>query len=79
MYGWRGAREERGAVGDLDDVAEVHHGDAVADVAHHREVVGDEQVGDAELVLQVLRRLITCACTETSSAETGSSQTMSLG
>ena len=45
--------EQRVAVGDFDDVAEVHHGDAVADVAHHRQVVRDEQVGDAELGLQV--------------------------
>ena len=31
---------------------EIHHGDAVADVAHHRKVVRDEQIGDAELALQ---------------------------
>ena len=37
----------------LDDPAEVHHRDPVADVADHREVVGDEEVGQAELVLQV--------------------------
>ncbi len=38
---------------DLDDLAEVHHRDAVADVLHHRQVVGDEQVGQAELLAQV--------------------------
>ena len=41
------------ALGQLDDRAEVHHRDAVADVADHAEVVGDEQVGQAELALQV--------------------------
>ena len=39
----------------LDDLAEVHHRDPVADVPHDRQVVGDEDVGQAELVLQVDR------------------------
>ena len=38
---------------DLDHLAEVHHRDAVADVPHHRQIVGDEQVRQPELVLQV--------------------------
>ena len=46
-------REERARVGELDDLAEIHHRDAVADVLDHREVVGDEQVGEAEFLLQV--------------------------
>jgi hypothetical protein len=37
------AAEQRGLVGQLDDAAEVHHRDAVADVLDHREVVGDEK------------------------------------
>ena len=48
--GVRVARRARTAslgVGDLDDLAEVHHRDPVADVPHHRQVVGDEQVGQA--------------------------------
>ena len=40
-------------VGVLDDPAEIHHGDAVADVLDHRQVVRDEQVRQAELALQV--------------------------
>ena len=43
------------AAGQLHDDAQVHHGHAVADVAHHGEVMGDEQVGQVELVLQLLR------------------------
>ena len=31
----------------LDDAAEIHHGDAVGDVLHHREIVRDEDVGEA--------------------------------
>ena len=35
--------------GHLDDLAEIHHGDVVADVPHDAEIVGDEDVGEAEL------------------------------
>ena len=35
------------------DLAEVEHRDAVGDVAHHREVVRDEQIGEPEALLQV--------------------------
>ena len=41
----------------LDQRAEVHHADPVGDVPDHREVVGDDQVGQAELVLQVLQQV----------------------
>ena len=41
----------------LDHPPEVHHGDAVGDVADHAEVVGDEHVGDAELVAQVRQQV----------------------
>ena len=37
----------------FDDLAEVHHSDPVADVSDDREIVGDEQVGNAQLVLQL--------------------------
>ena len=37
----------------LDDAPEVHHAHAVGDVAHHREVVRDEEVGEPVLALQV--------------------------
>ena len=41
----------------FDDFAEVHDGDAVADVADHAEVVGDEEVGEVVFVLQVLQEV----------------------
>ena len=41
----------------LDDPAEIHHGDPVRDVLHDREVVGDEQVGEPKLALQVLQQV----------------------
>ena len=42
---------------DLDQLAEVHHRHHVAHVAHDRQVVGDEQVAEAELLLQVLEQV----------------------
>ncbi len=45
---------EHGAAGtDLDNLSEVHHRYAVADPFDHRHVVGNEQVGQAERILQI--------------------------
>ena len=41
----------------LDDPAEIHHRDAVGDVLHHREIVRDEDVGEAEPVLQIAQQI----------------------
>jgi hypothetical protein len=41
----------------FDDLAEVHHRDAVGDVAHHRQVVGDEHVADLQLLLQLVEQV----------------------
>ena len=48
---------ERLPVGQLHDLAEVHHGHAVRDVTDHREVVGDEQIGQPELGLEILEQV----------------------
>ena len=45
----------------------------------HGEVVGDEQVGDAGALLDLQEQASTRAWVDRSSAETGSSQTISLG
>ena len=45
------------AVGELDGLAEVHHHHPVGDVAHDVEVVGDEDVREPELFLQVLEQV----------------------
>ncbi len=37
---------------DLDDFAEVHDCDAIAEVTDHGQVVGDEEVGESEVSLQ---------------------------
>ena len=47
-----GSGEQRPLVGELDDLAEVHDRDAVRDVLDHREVVRDEEVGEARAPLE---------------------------
>ena len=42
---------------DLDDAAAAHDGDLVGDVVDHREIVRDEEIGEAELGLQVLQEV----------------------
>ncbi|MBE1608671.1 hypothetical protein HEB94_005519 [Actinopolymorpha pittospori] len=41
--------------GRLHNLPEIHHGHPVAEVLHDGEVVGDEEVGEVELFLQVLQ------------------------
>src|SRR5215217_1141493 len=48
---------EGDAVRHLDDLAEVHDGDAVGDVLDDGEVVGDEEVGQTELLLEVFEEV----------------------
>jgi hypothetical protein len=84
--GYRHRRQQRLGVGvprrvvevgfgaALDQLAEIHHRHPIGDMPHHGEVMGDEDVRHAELFCSRSNRLITCACTDTSSAETGSSQ-----
>ena len=77
--GARRARRSSSRVPDLDDLAEVHHRDAVGDVPDDREVVRDEEIRQRRTRAAALAsRLITCAWIETSSAETGSSSTTQL-
>jgi hypothetical protein len=59
--------------------SQVHDEDVVRDVAHDGEVVRDEEIRDAELRCKSAIRFSTCACTETSSADTGSSATTNAG
>src|SRR5688572_27384547 len=43
--------------GDLDDLPQVHHRDAGRDVAYNGEVVRDEQVREAQLLLKLLEQV----------------------
>ena len=53
----RGRLVELVGPADLADLAEVHDGDPVADVLHHREVVGDEDQRQAVARLHVLEQV----------------------
>ena len=52
-----GIGEHLGGRAGFDDLAEIHHQHAVAQQAHDVEVVADEQVAHAELVLELLQEL----------------------
>ena len=41
----------------LDNPAEVHHRDFVAQIFHHREVMANQHVAQPELVLQVFQQI----------------------
>ena len=41
----------------LDDAAKIHYGDLIADMTDDRQIVGDEDVGEAELPLQFLQEI----------------------
>ncbi len=49
--------EYRLAFSDLDNSAEMHHGDAIGNVPHHGEVVRNENVGKAKSSLQVAQQI----------------------
>src|SRR5437762_2566503 len=42
---------------DLHDLAEIHDGDPVRDMAHHGDVVGDEKKRKAKLLLELLQQI----------------------
>src|SRR6185369_10256542 len=51
------ALEQRALVRQLDDLAQVHHRHPCRDMAHHRQVVRDKDVGEAEAPLQILQQV----------------------
>ena len=57
VYGCCGAPNSAPRRRQLDDAAEVHDADAVGDVVDDREVVRDEEVGEAQPPLQVAHQV----------------------
>src|SRR3989442_4644035 len=53
--GMERGRAELEAGGDLDELAQVHHGGLLAEVRHRRQIVRDEQVAHAEPALDLLQ------------------------
>ena len=44
-------------LGHLDQIADVHHRHPVGDMLDHAQIVGDEQIGEIELLLQLLQQV----------------------
>jgi hypothetical protein len=44
-------------VGDLDQLTELHHRHAVADVLYDGKIMGNEQIGESEALLQILQQV----------------------
>ena len=55
--GMAGIGVDLGRVPDLDDLARIHHRHAMGDFAHNGQVMGDEEVGEAEPLLQRLQQV----------------------
>lgn len=45
------------SVCNLDDPAQIHHSDPLAEVLHHRKVVGNEQQCEIQLLLELLQQV----------------------
>ena len=67
------------AVAPFNDLAVVYHGNPVAEVPHHGEIVGDKEVGDAGAFLDLDEQIHNAGLGGEVQAETGSSQTISFG
>ena len=47
----KGSAKDRLGRAQFDDLAQVHHSDAVADVLHYAQIVRDEEVSETKLTL----------------------------
>ena len=45
------------AAPDLHDLAQIHHGHAIADMAHHRNVVSDEEHRQVQPLLEIQQQI----------------------
>ncbi len=77
--GVTGRAEERRPWAHLDQTAGVHHGDAVGEVGHDGEVVGNVERGHLVGLGQIPTVRSTCAWVVTSRPVVGSSSTMTAG
>jgi len=53
----QGMVKELVTVGQFDDLPQIHHRHAVAEMPHHAQIVGNEQIGEMELLAQILERI----------------------
>jgi hypothetical protein len=67
-------------VGAFDDAEKIHHEHAIGKIANHRQIVRNEEINEPELFLKIDQQIENLRLDrEKSSADTGSSQTKSLG
>lgn len=64
---------------EFHDFTQIHYHDIGGNVLDHRQIVGNEQISQGSLLLEILHQIQDLACTDTSRADTGSSHTMNLG
>ena len=77
--GMRRCGEHGLRVAELDQAAEIHDADPIGDVAHDWEIVGDHQVAEPMVALQVSIRFRISPWTDTSRPAVGSSAITSRG
>jgi hypothetical protein len=73
------AGDHRFDVTVLDDATEVHHGDAMRDLADHGEVVRDEEIGETPVALELEEEVEHLGLHRHIEADTGSSHTRKAG
>jgi len=44
--------KQRDAVAHFHDFAQIHHGDIVADILHHSQIMGNKEVGQSQFSLK---------------------------
>ena len=55
--GMKGTAEHFPRRGDLNDAAQIHDADPACHVAHHREIVSDQKITQAQAILQVAHQI----------------------
>jgi len=55
--GMKGTAEDLPRRGDLNDAAQIHDADPACHVAHHRQVVTDQKITQAQAILQVAHQI----------------------
>ena len=66
-------------IGHLDEFAHIHDRHPVTEIGDHAQIMGDKEIGQPEIFLQVLQQVEDLIRTDTSNADTASSATIRWG
>ena len=66
-------------IAELHNISKIHNTDRIGNMFHYGKVMGDKEIRQFELLLQILQKVNYLCLNDTSSAETGSSQTTNSG